>query len=253
VLGFDELVVPPGPCAIPLDPGQYASRGIRISARADGTFQTNLAQLPACGDFGPTLTPPNIIGGGVGPGSLLWRETIRFDFPAGATAIGASSDWTGSHTTLTVYRTDGSAIASVSGDEGDFMGIAEPDIAYALWVWDYDESVAGFSLDNVTFSTPATGVPGHAGAPAFAVHPNPFETQTEVRWSLPATGHVGVTVYDALGRKVASLLDAARPAGAGVVGWNATDDRGRAVPSGVYFVRLEIPEGTYYRRVVRIR
>ena len=78
---------------------------------------------------GPALTPPNIIGGGAGPGSPGWRETMRFDFPTPGSTIGASSDGTGSNTTLTACRADASVTASVSGDQGDFMGIEEPDIA----------------------------------------------------------------------------------------------------------------------------
>lgn len=253
VLDFDELVVPSGPCYVPLDPNQYAPLGIVISARADGSDQTHLAQLPGCGHFGTTLTPPNIIGGGTGPGSLAWRETVRFDFPAPADAIGANSDWSGSRTTLTAHRADGSVIASVSGNEGDFMGIAEPGIAYAVWKWDFDQSVAGFSLDNVTFSLPSVGVEDRPSTVSFEVGPNPFHTETWVRWSTAVWGRVGVSVYDVAGQRVASLLDEQRPPGRGAVYWRATDDRGERVPPGIYFVRIDIPGQTATRRVVRIR
>ncbi len=256
VLDFDELEVPAGPCYIPLDRNQYAAQGIVISAQADGSDQTNLAQMPGCGHFGATLSPPNIIGGGTGPGSLAWRESVRFDFPAGANAIGANSDWSGSNTTLTAYRADGSVIASVSGDQGAFMGILEPDIAYAVWQWNYDEAVVGFSLDNVTFSLAASAVDGPASSPwitSAVVEPNPFDAGTAIRWSLPAPARVRVGVFDVSGRRVTALLDAERPAGEGVVRWDARDDRGYAVPAGVYFVRLDVPGGVISRRIVRLR
>lgn len=256
VLNFDELVVPPGPCYVPLAHDQYAAQGILISAMADGSGQTHLAQMPGCGHFGATLSPPNIIGGGTGPGSAGWREAVRFDFPAGATAIGASSDWTGSNTTLTAYRADGSVITSVTGDQGAFFGIQEPGIAYAVWKWNYDESAGGFSLDNLTFSlaTSAVGDPGaSAGLDGAIVGPNPFDAGTSFRWSLPAAAHVRVDVYDLRGRRVASLLDEERPAGEGSVLWDARDDRGSSVPAGVYFVRVDVPGGSFSRRVVRLR
>lgn len=256
VLSFDELTVPPGPCSIPLNRNQYAAQGVLISAKADGSLLTNLAQLPACGTFGPTLTTPNIIGGGTGPGSLLWRETVRFDFPIPASAFGANSDWTGSNTTLTAYQSDGSVIASVSGDQGDFMGIEAPGIAYAVWKWNFDQSVAGFSLDNITLQLDASGVPDLASPPSLGsviVEPNPFEYETTVRWSLPAPDIVRVGVFDVVGRRVATLLDASRPAGEGVVHWNARDDQGRPVPSGVYFVRVFVSRGTISQRVLRLR
>ncbi|MBK7772217.1 MAG: T9SS type A sorting domain-containing protein [bacterium] len=256
VLDFDELVVPVGPCYIPLDRNQYAALGIIISAQADGSDQTNLAQMPGCGHFGSTLSPPNIIGGGTGPGSLGWRESVRFDFPSGANAIGASSDWSGSNTTLTAYSADGNVIASVSGDQGAFMGILEPDIAYAVWKWNYDEAVAGFSLDNVTFSLATSAVDDPASSPwitSARVEPNPFDAGTLIRWNLPASARVRVGVFDVSGRRVAALLDAERPAGEGIVHWDARDDRGSAVPAGVYFVRLDLPGGAISRRIVRLR
>lgn len=254
VLDFDELTVPPGGlCYVPLPVNQYAALGILISARADGSEQTHLARMPDCGHFGATLSPPNIIGGGTGPGSLAWRETIRFDFPTAADAIGASSDWSGSYTTLTAHRSDGSVIASVSGNQGEFMGIAEPEIAYAVWSWTYDQAVPGFSLDNVTFHVPETSVPGRTPATSFSVAPNPVHSGTWVRWATPVAGHVRVTVRDVAGKHVATIVDGQRPAGEGAARWQATDDRGARVPAGVYFVRFEIPGETITRRLVRIR
>jgi FlgD Ig-like domain len=253
VLNFDELTVPAGPCYIPFVSNTYAAQGILISAGADGSFQTNLARLPGCGDFGPTLTPPNIIGGGTGPGSTGWRDTVRFDFPTPVDAIGASSDWTGSHTTLTAYKSDGTVIESVSGDQGNFMGIEDPDISYAVWNWDYDEAVVGFSLDNVTFTALPTGVRSPAITPSLVITPNPFDTETMIGWSLSAPARVRISVYDVRGRLVATVLDEPRPAGEGVIGWNARDDHGRAVVSGIYFVRLDVPGGMLTRRIVRLR
>ncbi len=255
VLNFDELTVPAGPCYVPLDHNQYAAQGILISASADGSNQTHLAQMPACGHFGATLSPPNIIGGGTGPGTI-WRETVRFDFPFAANAIGGDSDWTGSNTTLTAYRSDGTEIASVSGNQGAFMGIQEPGIAYAVWKWNYDQGATGFSLDNITFSVPvsAVGDPGTSSLLKGAiVEPNPFDAGTSIRWSLPTPMHVSVGVFDLGGRRVASLLDAERPAGDGFVRWDARDDQGRAVPAGIYFVRVATPVGSTSRRVVRLR
>ena len=164
VVGFDELVVGTSPCFIALDPMQYASLGIEIRAESDGSEQTHVARVPQCGTFGAFLSPPNVIGGGSTAADPNWRETVRFDFPEGASAIGAHNDGTGSRTTLTAYGQEGTVIASVSGDQGFFMGIDEPGIAYALWTWDADQSVPGFSLDNVTFSTvPAAPPPPPLG------------------------------------------------------------------------------------------
>ncbi len=68
--------------------------------------------------------------------------------------------------------------------------------------------------------------------------PNPFNPVTEIRCDLPAEGRVVLAVYDLGGHVVRGLLDESRGAGAFSVIWNGRDDRGREVPSGVYFARL---------------
>ena len=69
--------------------------------------------------------------------------------------------------------------------------------------------------------------------------PNPLNPKTDLTFSLPTAAHVRVSVFDARGRLVKTLLDGNRPAGENVVPWDGTDDRGGHVSSGVFFFRLE--------------
>jgi len=77
---------------------------------------------------------------------------------------------------------------------------------------------------------------------AFALRanfPNPFNAETRVAYALPRPTAVVLTIYDALGRHVRTLVESTMPAGEHSVTWNGTDSRGRAVGSGVYFYRLD--------------
>lgn len=70
--------------------------------------------------------------------------------------------------------------------------------------------------------------------------PNPFNPVTRLVYDLAAPGRVRLEVYDVAGHRVRSLLDAETPAGFGhTVTWNARDDAGRRVSSGVYLARLQ--------------
>jgi hypothetical protein len=64
--------------------------------------------------------------------------------------------------------------------------------------------------------------------------PNPFNPSTAIRFSLAAQSHVTLEIYNALGQRVATLLDEFKETGLHSVLWS-TD-----LPSGVYFYRIDI-------------
>ena len=66
-------------------------------------------------------------------------------------------------------------------------------------------------------------------------YPNPFNPSTEIRFDLPAPGTVDLTIYDILGRTVATLVRAERTAGSFTSRWDALDR-----PSGIYVARLTV-------------
>ncbi len=84
-------------------------------------------------------------------------------------------------------------------------------------------------------------------------YPNPFAAQTEFEYTLETRATVHIAVYDARGRRVASLVNEAQEGGRHVASWNGKDEAGRAVPSGVYFYRLEGAGAFPARRMLIVR
>ena len=84
-------------------------------------------------------------------------------------------------------------------------------------------------------------------------YPNPFNPQTEISFSLAGADQVTLRIYNAQGQAVRTLVDGALSAGEYVVTWNGTDDRGRAVTSGVYFYRLQAGAVSESRKMVLVR
>jgi hypothetical protein len=70
-------------------------------------------------------------------------------------------------------------------------------------------------------------------------YPNPFNPSTTINFSIGQAGPVKVTVYDVLGRRVATLVNQDLPAGVHRVTWNAVSQSGMPAASGVYLYRLE--------------
>ncbi|MGB2866939.1 MAG: metallophosphoesterase [Bacteroidota bacterium] len=75
--------------------------------------------------------------------------------------------------------------------------------------------------------------------PRVSNYPNPFNRSTRISYSLPMDGRAVIEVYDVLGRKQASLMDAIKEKGNHTVYWDATDQEGRQVSSGVYVLRFQ--------------
>jgi hypothetical protein len=84
--------------------------------------------------------------------------------------------------------------------------------------------------------------------------PNPFNPSTTLQYGLSAPGPVRLVVYDSRGRQVRTLLQENWVVpGEYEVRWNGTDDSGRAVASGVYFARLELPGRAMQRRMTLLK
>ncbi len=71
-------------------------------------------------------------------------------------------------------------------------------------------------------------------------HPNPFNPETVISFSLAQSGEVKLVIYNALGREVARLVDGPLQTGYHRVTWSGTDSRGFKAASGIYYYRLEM-------------
>jgi hypothetical protein len=83
--------------------------------------------------------------------------------------------------------------------------------------------------------------------------PNPFNPRTTISFTVPQSALVELSVYDLQGQLVTTLLREQVAAGRHDITWSGRDNRGRLVPSGVYFYRLQANEFSETRRMVLIR
>ncbi len=83
--------------------------------------------------------------------------------------------------------------------------------------------------------------------------PNPATHGIRLSYYLAEAGHVAVTIYDASGKKVKTLVKGLQGAGQQSVSWDGTDEGGRKMPSGVYFYRLQTGSATLSKKLVVVR
>ena len=84
-------------------------------------------------------------------------------------------------------------------------------------------------------------------------HPNPSNASTASSFHVVGRRLGRVDVYDVLGRHVRSLRLEGAASESGTLRWDGHDDRGKAVSSGVYVVRLATGAGVVQRRVTIVR
>ena len=79
-------------------------------------------------------------------------------------------------------------------------------------------------------------------------YPNPFNPVTQINFALPQASHVTIEIYNIVGQKVTTLVDAQMAAGYHSVSWNAADNA-----SGVYFYRLTADSFVETRKMVLLK
>ncbi len=83
-------------------------------------------------------------------------------------------------------------------------------------------------------------------------HPNPFNSQTEIRFDLPSPARVRLAIYNLSGQVVALLVEQKMAAGEHVCNWNGETSENKLVASGVYLYRLQAGDFTRTRKLAVI-
>jgi len=70
-------------------------------------------------------------------------------------------------------------------------------------------------------------------------YPNPFNPSTTIRFNLPKSAQVRLSIYNLLGQEIVVLVDEKLSAGLHELRWDGRDKQYAIVPSGMYVYRLE--------------
>jgi hypothetical protein len=90
------------------------------------------------------------------------------------------------------------------------------------------------------------GIPSHFAL--YDNYPNPFNPVTHIAFSIPTQNRVRLSVWNALGEKVTTLVDEVRPAGKYTALFNASE-----FSSGVFFYKLEAGSYTLTKKMVFLK
>ncbi len=85
-------------------------------------------------------------------------------------------------------------------------------------------------------------------------YPNPFRQSTTIDYTVEQAAPVTLDVYDLLGRRIRTLVEAAQQGpGPHRAVWDGRDDGGTPVSSGTYFYRLRVGDAVTSKQAIRVK
>ncbi|MBW6514598.1 MAG: carboxypeptidase regulatory-like domain-containing protein [Candidatus Syntrophosphaera sp.] len=173
-----------------------------------------------------------------------------------------------------VRRTNNAPIAgatvSVPGYSATTNSVGAYTLVLPIGAWDVTCAAAGFVDQTVegvvvnvnqtttqnfvmsVVSNPDEVVPVTATA-LLGNHPNPFNPETQISYSLKESAPVRLWIYNSKGQLIRCLVNADQPAGWYKVLWDGRDDSGQEVSSGLYLYRLSAGSYQSTRRMVLLK
>ncbi|MFC2133571.1 SBBP repeat-containing protein [Bacteroidota bacterium] len=115
--------------------------------------------------------------------------------------------------------------------------------------WSYDVIITRLDSD---LSADPTGTKDNDDIPEqfilYANYPNPFNPTTNIRFDLPSSEFVNLTVYNLLGEKISNLISEIKPAGIHTINFDASD-----LKSGMYIYRIEAGNFVESRKMLLVK
>lgn len=93
---------------------------------------------------------------------------------------------------------------------------------------------------------------GNKGGP-LVIKPNPIKDNAEIYYQINSPGITNLSLYDITGRKVKSFINGNFEQGCYQLNWDGTDDTGRKLSEGVYFIRLDNQTEALTQKVIVVR
>ena len=149
---------------------------------------------------------------------------------------------------------------------GDIAAVAIEDSVNMMsieWdVWSYDgfeltPSQSGPRMLHLNISEELVGVGSGIALPTeFALYnnyPNPFNPVTNITYDIASATDVTLEIYNVMGQRVRTLAQGSHEPGRYRVMWNATNDYGQSLSSGMYIYRIQAGDFVSVKKLVLMK
>ncbi len=142
-------------------------------------------------------------------------------------------------------------------EDSPLINSGNPDSAF----FDLDGTINDIGLFGGPFgeeyeypnSVGKSDVPVPEGFSMSTLYPNPFNHSTSLSFTIPTAGDIMLKVYDVTGRLVSERVHSSLSAGYQQMVWQAVDNRGAELPTGIYFLELNYSGAKLVQRAVLLR
>jgi len=85
------------------------------------------------------------------------------------------------------------------------------------------------------------------------IYPNPFNPDTNICFHLNTAQKVNLAIYNLKGQRMINLINGTLPEGDHIVTWNGKDHLDKKVSSGIYLIKLSLPEKIVTRKTLLLK
>ena len=137
-------------------------------------------------------------------------------------------------------------------------GVPEMTWTWDVWAFDGFEATSSSSgpRDIHVDVSDMLGIDGENLPTEFALHnnyPNPFNPITNILYDIPEVSDVTLEIYNVMGQRVRTLVQGSHEPGRYQITWNATNDFGQGLSSGMYIYRIQAGDFVSVKKLVLMK
>ena len=139
----------------------------------------------------------------------------------------------------------------------------EAGVSEMTWNWDiwstdgFEVTPSSSGVRTMTIDiSELLGIDGASLPTVFALHnnyPNPFNPITNIHYDIPEVSEVTLEIYNVMGQRVRTLAQGSHEPGRYQIVWNATNDFGQGLSSGMYIYRIQAGDFVSVKKLVLMK
>ena len=168
------------------------------------------------------------------------------------------------HLIPSLFLKDRASFTGLFVELGDLVEDAflagQPEMTWYWDIWSTDgfevtPSSSGVRTMHIDISE-VLGIDGASLPTVFALHnnyPNPFNPITNIHYDIPEVSEVTLEIYNVMGQRVRTLVQGTHEPGRYQIVWNATNDLGQGLSSGMYVYRIQAGDFVSVKKLVLMK